>query len=173
MRYTVEAVGKGVDGSTVRTRSAFTTQALTLDEQTYPSVAPLDGETVGVGMPVVVTFDLPVTDKAAFERNMHVTTTPAQPGSWRWVSDTEARYRPKSYWKAGTEVSVDVDINGVDAGNGIYGQEDRDIDFAVGDAHVYRVNARTHQMKVFSNGDLLRTIPITTGSSPPTPPARA
>jgi lipoprotein-anchoring transpeptidase ErfK/SrfK len=164
--YVVRSVAKGADGSTVRDRSSFTTEALTLDEQTYPSVAPLDGETVGVGMPVVVTFDLPVTDRAAFERNMHVTATPDQPGSWRWVSDTEAHYRPKSYWKAGTEVSVDVDINGVDAGGGIYGQEDREVDFSVGDAHVYKVDAQTHQMKVFENGRLLRTIPITTGEQP-------
>jgi lipoprotein-anchoring transpeptidase ErfK/SrfK len=161
--YTVKSVGEGADGKTVRSTSSFTTEALTLDQQTYPSVAPLDGETVGVGMPVVVTFDIPVTDQAAFERNMHVTTTPEQPGTWHWVSSTEAHYRPKKYWQPGTDVSVDIDINGVDAGGGIYGQEDRRLDFHVGDAHVYKVNAQTHQMKVYSNGDLLRTIPITTG----------
>jgi lipoprotein-anchoring transpeptidase ErfK/SrfK len=33
----------------------------------------------------------------------------------------------------------------------------------VGDAHIYKVNAQTDQMQVFSNGKLLRTIPITTG----------
>ncbi|KAA1428930.1 L,D-transpeptidase [Nocardioides antri] len=161
--YTVKSVGKDAEGETVRRTSSFTTETLTLDQQTYPSVAPLDGETVGVGMPVVVTFDIPVTDQAAFERNMHVTTTPKQTGIWRWVSSTEAHYRPKTYWQAGTEVSVDLDINGVDAGAGIYGQEDRQVDFSVGDAHVYEVNAQTHQMKVYSNGSLLRTIPITTG----------
>ena len=47
-----------------RAASRFTTQDLTLDQQTYPSVAPLAGETVGVGMPVIVTFDVPVTDRA-------------------------------------------------------------------------------------------------------------
>jgi len=161
--YTVKSVGTGEDGDTVRATSSFTTEALTLDQQTYPSVAPLDGETVGIGMPVVVTFDIPVTDKASFERNMHVTTSPEQPGTWHWVSDTEVHYRPKAYWKAGTDISVDLDINGVDAGGGIYGQEDRELDFSVGDANVYKVNAQTHQMKVFSNGSLLRTIPITTG----------
>ena len=61
------------------------------------------------------------------------------------------------------DVHVDVDINSVAAGNGIYGQESRELDFHVGDAHIYRVNAQTHQMKVFSNGKLLRTLPITTG----------
>ena len=161
--YTVKSVAEAADGGTVRSTSSFTTEALTLDQQTYPSVAPLDGETVGVGMPVVVTFDIPVTDQAAFERNMHVTTTPAQQGTWHWVSSTEAHYRPKKYWQAGTDVSVDIDINGVDAGGGIYGQEDRQVDFHVGDAHIYKVNAQTHQMKVYSNGSLLRTIPITTG----------
>ena len=162
--YTVEAVAEG-DGAETRKTSSFTTQALTLDEQTYPSVAPLQGEKVGVGMPVVVSFDLPVTDKAAFEKQMNVTSTPQQAGSWHWMSSNEAHWRPRSYWKPGSKVSVDVDINGIDAGNGIYGQENRTVDFTVGDAHIYKVDAKTHQMKVFSNGKLLRTIPITTGKS--------
>lgn len=151
------------DGRTVTRPVRFRTQDLSLDQQTYPSVAPLAGETVGVGMPVVVTFDVPVSDKAAFERHMTVTSTPAQPGTWHWISDNEAHYRPRSYWLAGTEVSVDIDVNSVPAGNGIYGQESRTVDFQVGDAHVYEVNMQTHQMQVFSNGDLLRTLPITTG----------
>jgi lipoprotein-anchoring transpeptidase ErfK/SrfK len=161
--YTMRAVAKGDDGETVRQTSRFTTVPLTLDEQTYPSIAPLEGEEVGVGMPVVVTFDLPVTDRASFEKRMSVESTPAQPGSWYWLSDTEVHWRPKTYWKAGTDVSVDIDVNGVSAGNGIYGQEDREIDFSVGDANIYQVDADTYQMKVFSNGRLLRTIPVTTG----------
>ena len=161
--YQIEAVAEATDGNVVRRTSSFTTQDLSLAEQTYPSVAPLDGETVGVGMPVIVSFDLPVADRAAFERNMTVTSTPAQVGSWFWMSDNEVHWRPKKYWQAGTEVSVDVDVNGIPAGNGIYGQEDRDIDFTVGDANIYRVDARTYEMKVLSNGKLLRTIPVTTG----------
>jgi lipoprotein-anchoring transpeptidase ErfK/SrfK len=164
--YTVKASVRGADGDLVTKRQQFTTQALSLSQQTYPSVAPLPGETVGVGMPVVVTFDVPVTDRANIEKHLHVTTTPEQPGTWHWLSDTEVHYRPKKYWKAGTQVDVDADINGVEAGNGIYGQEDRDVQFQVGDAHIYKVDTRTDQMKVFSNGKLLRTIPITTGQQP-------
>ncbi|MEZ0581054.1 Ig-like domain-containing protein [Nocardioides sp. MH1] len=164
--YKVRSTGTDTDGDTVHSTSSFTTQALSLDQQTYPSVAPLADETVGIGMPVIVTFDVPVTNRASFERHLHVTTTPAQQGTWHWVSDTEVHYRPKHYWKAGTDVSVDVDINGVAAGNGIYGQEDRQVDFHVGDAHIYKVNTQTDEMKVFSNGSLLRTIPITTGQQP-------
>jgi lipoprotein-anchoring transpeptidase ErfK/SrfK len=161
--YTVKAVAEGADGAPVRRTTRFVTGALTLAQQTYPSVAPLGGETVGVGMPVVVSFDLPVTDQAEFERHMTVTSKPAQRGSWHWLSTSVAHWRPAKYWKPGTQVSVDVDVNGVAAGNGIFGQEDRVVDFAVGDAHVYKVDAATHQMKVFSNGELLRTLPITTG----------
>lgn len=161
--YVARVEAERSDGEAVTKTLRFHTQDLTLDQQAYPSVAPLAGETVGVGMPVVVTFDLPVTDKAAFERHMTVTSTPAQAGSWHWFNDHEARFRPKTYWQAGTDVSVDLDLNSIPAGNGIYGQESRTVDFHVGDANVYKVNAQSHQMQVFSNGDLVRTIPITTG----------
>ncbi|MBF4160543.1 L,D-transpeptidase [Nocardioides acrostichi] len=162
---TYQVIAKGTDeaGDPVRNASRFTTQALTLDQQTYPSIAPLDGETVGVGMPVIVHFDVPVTDRAAIEKHLTVTSTPKQAGSWHWISDNEVHWRPQSYWKPGTSVHVAADINSIPAGNGIYGQMDRDADFTVGDAHIYKVNAQTHQMQVFRNGKLLRTIPITTG----------
>jgi len=161
--YRISASATRSDGEAVERTRAFHTIDLTLDQQTYPSIAPLEGETVGVGMPVVVTFDIPVTDRAMFEKHMNVTSTPAQKGSWYWLSDSEAHFRPARYWKAGTDVSVDLDLNSLPAGNGIYGQEDRQLSFHVGDAHVYKVNAQTHQMQVFSNGELLRTLPITTG----------
>jgi len=161
--YVVKSVATTQDGATQRDRSRFSTQDLTLEQQTYASVAPLNGETVGVGMPVIVTFDVPITDRAAIEKRMSVVSTPAQKGSWHWMSGQEVHWRPKSYWKAGTDVVVDIDINSVAAGAGIYGQESRKVSFHVGSANVYKVNAQTHQMRVFSNGALLRTLPITTG----------
>jgi lipoprotein-anchoring transpeptidase ErfK/SrfK len=163
--YVVRAVAERSDGKRVTRTSRFRTEDLTLAEQTYASVSPLQGETVGVGMPVIVTFDVPVTDRASIEEHMSVSATPRQPGTWHWLSDTEVHWRPKSYWRAGSDVSVDLDINSVPAGAGIYGQENRHLDFHVGDANVYKVNAQTHQMRVFQNGSLLRTIPITTGKA--------
>jgi lipoprotein-anchoring transpeptidase ErfK/SrfK len=161
--YVVKTVATSADGIEQRDRSRFSTADLTLDEQTFASIAPLQGETVGIGMPVIVTFDVPVIDHASMEQHMTVTSTPAQRGSWHWLSDYEVHWRPASYWQAGTDVAVDLDVNSVPAGEGVFGQEDRHVDFHIGDAHIYKVNARTHQMKVWSNGDLLRTIPITTG----------
>jgi lipoprotein-anchoring transpeptidase ErfK/SrfK len=164
--YAVQATVRGADGDVVTRRSRFSTQDLSLDQQTYPSVAPLAGETVGVGMPIIVSFDVPVTDRASFEKHFEVTSTPEQAGGWYWLSDQLVHYRPKKYWKAGTKVSVDVDVNSVPAGNGIYGQESRHVDFQVGDAHVYKVDMDSYQMKVLSNGELLRTLPVTTGEQP-------
>lgn len=161
--YTVRTVAERADGKVRRVSSTFHSQDLTLDQQTYASVVPLAGETVGVGMPVIVRFDVPVTDKATIEKHLHVISSPRQRGSWHWLNDNEVHWRPAKYWKAGTDVTVDVDVNSVPAGDGIYGQEDRHVEFSVGDAMISKVDAETHQMKVFQNGKLLRTIPITTG----------
>ncbi|MDX6357716.1 MAG: hypothetical protein QOH37_770 [Nocardioidaceae bacterium] len=161
--YTVTSSGTTDAGDSLNRVTRFSTAALTLDQQTFPSITPLNGDTVGIGMPVIVTFDVPVTDRATIEKHLHVVSAPAQRGSWHWISDTEVHWRPASYWKAGTQVTVNADINSVPAGNGIFGQLDRTIQFNVGDAHIYKVDAQTDQMHVFSNGQLLRTIPVTTG----------
>ena len=136
----MRTVAEDGDGEPVTKTSRFHTEDLTLDEQTYPSVAPLQGETVGVGMPVIVTFDV-AGHRQGRVREAHERRSrrPKQPGAWHWISDNEAHWRPKKYWQAGTDVSVDVDINSVDAGNGIYGQESRKVDFTVGDANIYKV----------------------------------
>jgi lipoprotein-anchoring transpeptidase ErfK/SrfK len=164
--YTMVSLASIEGGKSIKRTTHFRTAGLTLDQQTYPSIAPLDGQTVGVGMPVIVRFDVPVTDHASIERHLHVVSQPAQRGSWHWISDTEVHWRPAKYWKAGTKVTVNADINSVPAGNGIYGQVDRSISFNIGDSHIYKVNIKTDQMRVFSNGTLLRTLPVTTGQQP-------
>lgn len=130
---------------------------------TYPSVAPLEGETVGVGMPIVVKFDVPVKNRANFERHMIVTSTPAQKGAWFWLSSTEAHWRPQTYWKGHSRVTVKLDLGGLPAGGGIYGQVSRTVHFRTGASHIYRVNTQTDKMRVWNDGHLIRTLPITTG----------
>jgi lipoprotein-anchoring transpeptidase ErfK/SrfK len=164
--YTVVSQASVEGGKSIRKTTHFRTAGLTLDQQTYPSIAPLGGQTVGVGMPVIVRFDVPVTDKASIEKHLHVVSQPAQRGAWHWLSDTEVHWRPATYWRAGTKVTVNADINSVPAGNGIFGQLDRSVSFNIGAAHFYKVDTRTDQMRVFSNGKLLRTVPITTGQQP-------
>lgn len=163
--YVVEGRGTDQAGLSARVRVPFRTENLTLPEQTYASIAPLEGEVVGVGMPVIVTFDVPVARRAEFERHLHISSEPATRGSWHWMSDSEVLWRPQAYWEPGTRVHVDLDVNGLDAGNGIYGQMDRSISFSVGRSVVLRADLKSHRMKVFVAGRLARTIPITGGKS--------
>ncbi len=162
-KYVVRSVAVDSDGLEKTDRSRFRTEPLTLDQQTYPSIAPLQGETVGVGMPVIVKFDIAVTNKKSIERHLHVRNSSGQKGSWYWISDYEAHWRPVHYWKPGTEVTVDADINSVPAGNGIFGQLSRTQTFKVGDSVITRVNVAQHVARTYVNGQLARTIPISGG----------
>jgi lipoprotein-anchoring transpeptidase ErfK/SrfK len=163
--YTLQVEGKGENGKPGHITRQFTTQNLSLAQQTYPSVAPLKGETVGVGMPVIVTFDVPVKNRALFERNMHVQSTPAVDGSWTWFSDREAHFRPRDFWPAHAKVAVNLRLNGLPAGGDIYGQQDQLINFKVGSERVSVVDVATHQLKYTVDGKVEKTIPVTTGDN--------
>lgn len=163
--YKLRVSGEGDDGEESAFKRAFSTEALNLDQQTYPSVAPLQGETVGVGMPVIVTFDVPVENRAVFERNMQVESKPSVEGSWNWLSDREAHFRPKDYWKAGTDVTVRLNVNGLPAGGGVYGQQDQLVDFTIGRKVVSTVNISKHELRYTQDGKKVRTIPVSTGDS--------
>jgi lipoprotein-anchoring transpeptidase ErfK/SrfK len=163
--YTMSVTGTNPEGTAVTTKSSFKTQALTLKQQTFAQLQPLKGSNVGVGMPVILTFDVPVKNRKEFEKHLSVTSSPKQEGSWSWFSDTEVHFRPKSYWKSGTTVTATADLNGLDAGNGIYGQNSTSTSFKVGRSLITKINLDTKRAKVYIDGDLERTIPISAGKS--------
>ena len=106
-------------GKKTSAASSFTTAKAS--KQVFPAVSPLRGTTVGVGMPIRVYFDAPVADREAALARMKVTSSVPTQGAWRWFSDSEVHWRPKTYWKAGTQVALDTDLYGVKLGNGVYG----------------------------------------------------
>lgn len=163
--YRIKTVAVDDEGRVLHQTRTFHSDNLSLDEQTYPSIAPLEGETVGVGMPIIVTFDVPVTDRAAIERHLSVDAKPAVQGTWHWYSDQEVHFRPKHFYKAGSQVTVNADINSIDAGNGVYGQLDRSVTFNIGDKVVSRIHVDHHKMDVFINNHHARTIPISAGKA--------
>ena len=161
--YKLISVGKNwVDQPKTKTLT-FRAQKLPLDKQTYPTIYPLKGSHVGIGMPVVLTFDVPVKNKRAFEKNLHVKSSPAQAGSWHWYSSTQVRYRPKNFWKPGTKVSVRADINSLYAGRGVYGQNSVKTHFTVGRSQITKINLASDVAKVYRNGKLVRTIYVSGG----------
>ncbi len=85
--YVVTSKATNSEGLSKRSRTKFMTDDLTLDQQTYASVTPLQDETVGVGMPVIVQFDIPVKNKAAFRSTWTSRPSP-QPSALELVSTT-------------------------------------------------------------------------------------
>jgi lipoprotein-anchoring transpeptidase ErfK/SrfK len=162
--YQVTATGAGADGKTTEQNS--TVHTITPAEQTFPSLvpAPASGGDVGVGQVIEVMFDRSVTDRAAAEKALTVTSNPPQPGGWYWISNKEVHYRPRSYWQPGTTITVNIGIYGVNLGGGLYGQTDRTMTLHVHDAWVARADGGTEQMQIFHNGQLVNTMPISLGS---------
>jgi lipoprotein-anchoring transpeptidase ErfK/SrfK len=161
--YQLTSVGRNTANQSNTVTTSFSTERLTLAEQTYPTLYPLKGSHVGVGMPVIVTFDVPVKNRREFEKNLHVTSSPAQAGSWHWYHSREVRFRPKNYWKPGTKVTVAANINGVNAGGGIYGQLSRKTHFTVGRSMITKINLSSDVAKVYRNGKFVRRINVSGG----------
>ena len=131
------------------------------------TLSPGDDATVGVGMPVIVKLSAPVAPaaRAAFVKRLTVTSTPAQKGAWRWFSDKELHWRPAVYWAAGTKVTVKAAVAGYDAGGGAWGVKDVSTTYAIGDAHVSKVDTQTHQMAVTNNGTVVKMFGVSTGNA--------
>jgi lipoprotein-anchoring transpeptidase ErfK/SrfK len=159
--YKVTGNAEGTDGASVPISSTFKT--LKAAKNLRASVAPLNGETVGVAMPVLVYWNHPVKDRAAVEKRLSVKTSVPVDGSWHWMSSTQVDYRPKNYWPSGTRVTVTIDTQGVNAGNNTWGSSSRKISFTIGKSVVAKVDVTKHMMYVVISGKLARTIPITAG----------
>jgi len=160
-RYTVTASAANADGAPTTSRTTFTT--IKPKSELHTAVVPLSGETVGIGLPIQVHFSARVDNRAAVERKLTVESDPAVVGAWHWIDSETVRYRPKEYWPAGTKVTLHVRLQGVDAGKGVYGDEDRDIPFTIGQSVRSIVDAKSLRMKIYIGGALARTVPVTTG----------
>ena len=163
--YTVKVKGTASGGSALSETVSFTTEAAT--NTFVGTYNPDKGTKVGVAMPVSITFNKPIHDKATVERKLKVTASPAVEGSWSWMKDRDGKdridYRPKEFWKPGTDVTLRMDLAGVDAGGGVYGSQQRVVNFTIGDAVTSTVDVEKKTMTVAKNGRTLRTLKVSTG----------
>jgi lipoprotein-anchoring transpeptidase ErfK/SrfK len=165
--YTLTATAVGADGVAINQVSSFST--LTPSNQTKVTLtttagAPLQtGSTYGVGTVVVAHFDEPIADRAAAERRLVVSTTPQVAGSWYWLDDQNAHWRPPTYFAPNTVVTASAKIYGALLGDGLYGQEDTEVSFTIGDARISVADDVTKQIRVYDNGQLVRTMPTSMG----------
>ncbi|MGY0496878.1 L,D-transpeptidase [Nocardia sp. FBN12] len=165
--YTVTAEAVTVTGKVGPITSSFST--LTPNNQTEVSFRTTGGmplsssDTFGVGTVVVAHFDEDVPDRATAEKYLSVSTDPPVTGSWYWVDNRNAHWRPQNYYTPGTKVTLTADIYGKDLGGGLYGQEDTETGFTIGDSHVSIVDDNDKQVRVYENGTLVRTMPTSLG----------
>jgi lipoprotein-anchoring transpeptidase ErfK/SrfK len=162
--YTVSATAVDAGG----TAAQATGTIATVDPRTLTaaSVFPsADSGEVGVGQPISVTFDEDVTDRAAVERQLRVTTTPPVAGSWSWLSDRSVHYRPETYWPAHTHVAVDVDVYGLDVGDGVHGQASEHVEFDIGAKKVGVVDATEHVLRLYVDDQLVKEMPTSLGKA--------
>lgn len=123
-----------------------------------------DGRTYGIGMPIIMRFNRPVTDPTEIEKTIEVTTEPTSGrGAWYWFSKTEAHYRPPKYWPAHATIDLKAPLKGVSAGPGLTFDNDLTLTMRTGPAHVSTIDPNTLRMTVTTDGKVARVLPVSLG----------
>ncbi|MGV9560880.1 Ig-like domain-containing protein [Streptomyces sp. NPDC003480] len=161
-KYAISATAKDANNRVAAANSIFTT--VSSANSFIGTYTPDDGTTVGVGMPVSFTFDKAITDKRAVQSHITVTSSSGQQVVGHWFGTQRLDFRPEDYWKAGSKVTMKIDLDGVQGANGIYGVQKKTVTFTIGRSQVSTVDARTQTMTVVRDGGTLKTLPVSTGS---------
>ncbi|MFJ7069819.1 Ig-like domain-containing protein [Streptomyces sp. NPDC101115] len=131
------------------------------------TLAPGKNTTVGIGQPLSIVFDHPVKNKAAVERQLKVTASNGTEGSWGWMQDWSGKdrvdWRPKEYWKPGTKVTLNADLNGIDSGGGWF-VRDYTTGFTVGRNQLVKVDLEAHRLKLLRDGQVVKDVPMSAGT---------
>ncbi|GAA0913435.1 L,D-transpeptidase [Virgisporangium aurantiacum] len=163
-QYTAKITGTSASGKSESKTVTFTTMAKPGSTGKASTVIG-DNQTLGVGMPIIVSFsnDIAKDQRANVQKRLFVTSNPPQEGIWYWWNNKEVHFRPKEYWQAGTTLSVRAAIGGLLMGNNRYGSQDLTINTKVGSRIIMEADNATKQMTVTKDGQLLRTIPVSFG----------
>jgi lipoprotein-anchoring transpeptidase ErfK/SrfK len=167
VEYTWSGSAVGQDGKSVPVVGSFTTvqPAVTVSGQFQLA----DGQTVGVAAPIIIQFDAAIAeqDRAAVEKALTVTTTPAVEGSWGWLPDeaggSRVHWRTKEYYPPGTAVHVDADLYGVPFGQNAYGASDSTLDFTIGRYQLVKAEASSHRIQVLTDAGVIMDFPCSYG----------
>jgi lipoprotein-anchoring transpeptidase ErfK/SrfK len=165
--YTWSGSVVGHDGQAVPVAGTLTTVTPTVTVDGGFQLS--DGQTVGVAAPIIIQFDAPISDKAAVERALTVTTDPPVEGSWAWLPDeaqgARVHWRTREYYPAGTTVTVAARLYGLAFGDGAYGAEDKSLDFEIGRRQVVDAEVSSHRIQVVRDGGVIMDFPCSYGDS--------
>ena len=162
--YAVAAAAAGDAGAVASATSAFTTKLLPVTQQLRATMsAPAPGATVGVAYPLVVTFNRPVLNRRTVTAALNVRTEPHVEGAWYWIDAYTVDFRPREFWPAGTKVTLNSNLAGVYAGNGLWGIANTTSGFQVGREQIIKVDVTKRKMTVLRDGEKVRSFPVSTG----------
>ncbi len=148
-------------GRETSTTHAFSTVSST--HEADAAIYPLDGMKVGVGQPLQVIFSEPVLNRAAVEKAITVTSSAGQTGAFHWFSDTMVRYRPEAFWTANSTITMDMQLFGVDLGNGQIANFNKKVKVNIGDKRVAVADASAHTFTLSVNDQVVKTLPVSMG----------
>lgn len=159
--YTIESRAFDARGNVATDITQFSTIE---PEKFFKAYAePANGDVVGVGIPITVNFNKKVENKAEVEQAMVVRTPEPLLGAWAWKDDKTVEFRPKELWPGDMDVTVELNFEGVQAKDGVFGRDNSSQTFRFRPSMVSIVDAQTYTMDVFKAGELIRTVPVTTG----------
>lgn len=173
--YAVTAAAVNTTGSVQTTEASVSTAEPAA--LVFPALTPAPAlRDIGVGQPIRVEFlhspddksHVAPVDRAAIQQALRVTVNPPQPGGWYWINSSVVDYRPETFWKPGTTITVNAGIFGASFGKGAYGRVSRQATYKVHGTMVAVADGATENMNIYDSTDLstpIRQIPISLGST--------
>ncbi|MFC9817583.1 Ig-like domain-containing protein [Streptomyces virginiae] len=161
-KYALSATAKDADGKEAHENASFTT--VSPENSFVASFVPEEGQTVGVGMPVSITFNKAIKDKKAVQAGISVSSSSGQEVVGHWFSAQRLDFRPEQYWQAGSTVTLKMALEGVQGAPGVQGVQSKTVTFKIGRSQVSTVDAKTKKMTVTRDGAVIKTIPISAGA---------
>src|SRR5450756_1285971 len=160
-RYTVRATARDAAGRTVTVTSTFRT--LTPLQTFATQIFEGHGLSYGVGMPIILKFSRPISDRRAVERSLRLWSSKRVVGAWYWDGSSTLYVRRRSYWPAHTRVRFVAHLNGIEGAPGVYGTHTLRQSFVIGDSLIAVASTHTHHLRIYLNRHLFADWPISTG----------
>jgi lipoprotein-anchoring transpeptidase ErfK/SrfK len=159
--YSYTYVVKDEAGRETSTTQSFST--VSSSHEADAAIYPLDGMKVGVGQPLQVIFSEPVVNREAVEKAISVTSSAGQAGAFHWHSDTMVRYWPENFWAANSTITMDMQLFGLDLGNGQIANFNKKVNVSIGDKKVAVADAAAHTFTLSVNDQVVKTLPVSMG----------
>jgi lipoprotein-anchoring transpeptidase ErfK/SrfK len=161
--YRVDVVALDDEGRRAARHTSFTTKAQ--PRRFIGFFTPEHRQTVGTGMILSIRFNRRITERASVERGIHVSAYPPVKVAPHWFGSSRLDFRPEEFWEPGTRVTLDLRLRGVRGASGVYGVQRKRVHFTVGRDQRSVVDARRHTMTVTRDGQIVGSVPVTTGSA--------